>query len=202
VVIYCYSRWARHIGEEYPCDVLNLERDSVWSCNFSDDKHSFCRRSLFIVLEVFYNVVLIFFVRTCYLMHCGIPVDGAGKNWKCYTCFSLNSKHQALFTRQSVREPSSLLVLKLLICYLPIGRGQRELINRWSSNCKTAIGIDCNYTTSKRSCIMVSLLYLCAIGQRQSLVLNSSNKLKSTKALANTIIVSAYRICMFLLYNI
>ena len=91
--------------------------------------------------------------------------------------------------RQSVREPMY-TGIKAIDTMIPIGRGQRELLN-WrsmgSQTGKTAIALDTIINSAKNNLICI----YCAVGQKRSSVAQVVQTLEEYGAMAYTIIVAA-----------
>jgi F-type H+-transporting ATPase subunit alpha len=77
--------------------------------------------------------------------------------------------------------------LKVVDCLIPVGRGQRELILGDRQTGKTSIAIDTILHQKNKNVICI----YCAIGQRDSNVMEIINVLKENEAMKYTIIVNA-----------
>jgi F-type H+-transporting ATPase subunit alpha len=120
----------------------------------------------------------------------GQPLDGLGPI-KSKTTSKVEVIAPGIIARKSVHEPLQ-TGLKAIDALVPIGRGQRELIIGDRQTGKTAEAIDTiinqarTHTTSKP----VFCVYV-AIGQKRSTVAQVVERLRSTGALAYTIVVAA-----------
>lgn len=77
--------------------------------------------------------------------------------------------------------------IKIIDCLIPIGRGQRELILGDRQTGKTSVAIDAILHQKGKDVICI----YCAIGQRDSSVMNVINTLQNNDAMDYTIVVNA-----------
>jgi len=103
----------------------------------------------------------------------------------------IESKAPGILLRQSVKE-TLVTGIKCVDSLIPIGRGQRELIIGDRKTGKTALAVDFMIQQAKfpYSADNVFSIYV-AIGQKQSSTLETFERLRLTKSIYNTIIVSA-----------
>ena len=115
----------------------------------------------------------------------GQPIDGMGPIESKETR-NVEVKAPGIVKRQSVKEPLQ-TGIKAIDAMVPIGRGQRELIIGDRQTGKTAIAVDTiiNQKGQNVFCIYV------AIGQKASTVAQVVDRLRSTGAMAYTIVVCA-----------
>ena len=115
----------------------------------------------------------------------GQPIDGQGPINTDKTR-PVEKKATGVMARKSVDEPLQ-TGIKAIDALVPIGRGQRELIIGDRQTGKTTVGIDTilNQKDQDMICIYV------AIGQKESTVRASVEKLRQAGALDYTIVVSA-----------
>jgi len=115
----------------------------------------------------------------------GQPLDG-GAPIETSEFRPLEFKAPGVVDRQGVKEPLQ-TGLKAIDSMIPIGRGQRELIIGDRQTGKTAVAVD---TIINQKGTGVVCIY-CAIGQKESTVVQVVEKLREHDALEHTIIVSA-----------
>ena len=115
----------------------------------------------------------------------GVPIDGKGPI-DCKETRRVELKAPGIVKRQPVKEPLQ-TGLKCIDAMTPIGRGQRELIIGDRQTGKTALAIDTiiNQRDTDVYCIYV------AIGQKQSSVAQTTERLRDFGAMDYTIVVSA-----------
>ncbi len=115
----------------------------------------------------------------------GQPIDGKGPI-DSDTRSRIEVKAPGIIPRQSVHEPMQ-TGLKAIDSMVPIGRGQRELIIGDRQTGKTAVAIDTiiNQKETGVKCIYV------AIGQKESTVAQTVERLEKSGAMAYTTVVSA-----------
>ncbi len=115
----------------------------------------------------------------------GVPIDGKGPI-DCKEMRRVELKAPGIVKRQPVKEPLQ-TGLKCIDAMTPIGRGQRELIIGDRQTGKTALAIDTiiNQRDTDVYCIYV------AIGQKQSSVAQTTERLRDFGAMDYTIVVSA-----------
>jgi F-type H+-transporting ATPase subunit alpha len=115
----------------------------------------------------------------------GVPIDGKGPIQAAETR-QVEIKAPGIVFRQPVKEPLQ-TGLKCIDGMTPIGRGQRELIIGDRQTGKTAIALD---TIINQKGTGVFCIYV-AIGQKQSLVAQVTEKLRQHGAMDYTIVVAA-----------
>ena len=115
----------------------------------------------------------------------GMPIDGKGPI-ESATRSRIEVKAPGIIPRQSVGEPMQ-TGLKAIDSMVPIGRGQRELIIGDRQTGKTAVAID---TIINQKDTGVKCIYV-AIGQKESTVAQTVEKLKRFGAMEYTTVVSA-----------
>ena len=115
----------------------------------------------------------------------GMPIDGKGPI-EATSRNRIEVKAPGIIPRQGVSEPMQ-TGLKAIDSMVPIGRGQRELIIGDRQTGKTAVAIDTiiNQRDTGVKCIYV------AIGQKESTVAQTVDKLRQNQALEYTTVVSA-----------
>jgi len=121
----------------------------------------------------------------------GQPIDGKGAISD--TLYSrVEIKAPGIIARKSVHEPVQ-TGIKAIDCLLPIGRGQRELVIGDRQTGKTAICIDTIINQRLTNIGSSNDLYCiyCAIGQKQSTVVQIVESLSRFGAMDYTIIVAA-----------
>jgi len=121
----------------------------------------------------------------------GQPIDGKGAiSDALYSRVEI--KAPGIIARKSVHEPVQ-TGIKAIDCLLPIGRGQRELVIGDRQTGKTAICIDTIINQRLTNIGSANDLYCiyCAIGQKQSTVVQIVESLSRFGAMDYTIIVAA-----------
>lgn len=113
------------------------------------------------------------------------PIDGLGEI-KADRYEPIEVKAPAIMDRQPVNEPLE-TGIKAIDSMIPIGKGQRELIIGDRQTGKTAIAIDTIINQKGKDVICI----YCAIGQKNSTIMQIVSKLKEFDALKYTIIVNA-----------
>lgn len=173
---------------EFPGDVygmvLNLEENNVGVALLGDDRHILegdeVRRTNRIV-----DVPVGPALEGRVVNALGMPIDGKGPI-DTEMRSRVEVKAPGIIPRQSVHEPMQ-TGLKSVDSMVPIGRGQRELIIGDRQTGKTAVAIDAiiNQKETGVKCIYV------AIGQKESTVSQTVEKLRAAGALEYTTVVSA-----------
>ncbi len=115
----------------------------------------------------------------------GAPVDGRGPI-KTDESRKIEIKAPGIVARKKVNEPLQ-TGLKAVDAMIPIGRGQRELIIGDRQTGKTAVAID---AILNQKGLGVQCIYV-AIGQKQSTVARTVEKLRSAGAMEYTTVVAA-----------
>jgi len=121
----------------------------------------------------------------------GQPIDGKGAISNAIHS-RVEIKAPGIIARKSVHEPVQ-TGIKAIDCLLPIGRGQRELVIGDRQTGKTAICIDTIINQRLTNIGSLNDLYCiyCAIGQKQSTVVQIVESLSRFGAMDYTIIVAA-----------
>ena len=173
---------------EFPGDTfglaLNLERDSVGAVVLGDYEHIVegdtvkCTGR---ILEVPVGEGLLGRV----VDSLGNPIDGKGAVETVGTS-PIEKVAPGVINRQSVSEPVQ-TGLKAIDTMVPIGRGQRDLINGDRPTGKTALAVD---TIINQKGTGIKCIYV-AIGQKASSVATVVAKLEEHGAMAHTIVVAA-----------
>jgi len=121
----------------------------------------------------------------------GHPKDGGpslpAENVKRYP---LEKIAPGVITRESVKTPLH-TGIKAIDAMIPIGRGQRELIIGDRGTGKTAIAIDTIINQGKDKSFKTPICIYVAIGQKESKVAQIVEKLRQTRAMDYTIVVTA-----------
>ncbi len=168
--------------------ILNLEEDGVRAAILGDSARVFegmTVRSTGTVLSVPSGEELLGRVVSAL----GEPVDGKGP-FKNPTMMPVERQASGVIERKSVSVPLATGIVAI-DAMIPIGRGQRELIIGDRATGKTTVGIDTiinqlNEPEEKRPiCVYV------AIGQKESKTARIVEQLRTTGALAYTIVVDA-----------
>ncbi len=115
----------------------------------------------------------------------GQPIDGKGPI-KTTETKPIEIKAPGVIDRQSVKQPLQ-TGIKAIDSFIPIGKGQRELIIGDRQTGKTAIAIDTIINQRGKDVICIYV----AIGQKQSTVAHIANNLTEEGAMDYTIIVSS-----------
>ncbi len=115
----------------------------------------------------------------------GRPIDGKGAA-TCSERWPLEYAAPGIAERQPVNQPLQ-TGIKAIDSMIPIGRGQRELIIGDRKTGKTAIAIDAIINQRDTGVICVYV----AVGQKESTVAGTVEKLREHKAMDYTIVVSA-----------
>ncbi|WPC42093.1 F0F1 ATP synthase subunit alpha [Clostridium sp. JS66] len=115
----------------------------------------------------------------------GQPIDGKGP-MKTAETRAVEIKAPGVIQRQSVKQPLQ-TGIKAIDSFIPIGKGQRELIIGDRQTGKTAIATDTIINQKGKDVICIYV----AIGQKQSTVAHIVNNLTEAGAMDYTIIVSS-----------
>jgi F-type H+-transporting ATPase subunit alpha len=115
----------------------------------------------------------------------GDPIDGKG-NLKTEEFMPIEKVAPGVMSRQPVNKPLQ-TGIKAIDALIPIGRGQRELILGDRQTGKTAIAIDTILNQKEEDVICIYV----AIGQKESKVARTVNKLKQEGAMKYTVVVAA-----------
>ena len=173
---------------EFPNEVygmaLNLEKDYVGVILFDSSskiKEGDVVKTTHRILQVPVGEALIGRVVNAL----GQPLDNQGEI-KTDHFRPVEKKASGVMDRQSVKQPLK-TGIKIIDAFVPIGRGQRELIIGDRQTGKTAIALDTilNHKIENVICIFV------AIGQKESTVANVIETLKANDAMKYSIVVSA-----------
>ena len=98
----------------------------------------------------------------------------------------IERKSKEILDRKEVNRPLE-TGIKIIDCFIPIGKGQRQLIIGDRQTGKTSIAIDTILNQKNKNVICI----YCAIGQKKSSVVDVVNTLKKNNAMDYTIIVNA-----------
>lgn len=115
----------------------------------------------------------------------GVPIDGLGPI-KATTTSPVEKIAPGVISRQSVSAPL-MTGITAIDAMIPIGRGQRELIIGDRQTGKTAIAVDTIINQHQQKTGVISIYV--AIGQKKSTVARIVDRLRSTGALASSIVV-------------
>lgn len=115
----------------------------------------------------------------------GRPLDNKGQI-KTKNFLPAERSSKGVLDRKTVNTPLE-TGIKIIDCLIPIGKGQRELILGDRQTGKTSIAIDSILNQKDKNVICI----YCAIGQRDSSVMNVINTLQINDAMDYTIVVNA-----------
>ena len=164
--------------------VLNLEQDSVGVVIFGEDRDikegDTVKRTRQIVQVPVGPGLLGRVVNVL-----GEPIDGMGAIEAAENRM-IETKAPGIIKRQPVHEPLQ-TGIKAVDSMIPIGRGQRELINGDRQTGKTAIAVD---TIINQKGLDVQCFYV-AIGQKKSTVAQVVEKLRNAGAMEYTTVIAA-----------
>ena len=115
----------------------------------------------------------------------GRPIDNKGKI-KPDSFFPAERESVGILDRKGVNTPLE-TGIKIIDCLIPIGRGQKELILGDRQTGKTSVAVDAILHQKGKNVICI----YCAIGQRDSSVMNVIHTLQINEAMDYTIVVNA-----------
>ena len=115
----------------------------------------------------------------------GRPIDNKGKI-KPDSFFPVERESVGILDRKGVNTPLE-TGIKIIDCLIPIGRGQKELILGDRQTGKTSVAVDAILHQKGKNVICI----YCAIGQRDSSVMNVIHTLQINEAMDYTIVVNA-----------
>jgi F-type H+/Na+-transporting ATPase subunit alpha len=115
----------------------------------------------------------------------GRPLDGAGPV-NCVARTPIECAAPAIMDRAPVQEPLS-TGIKCIDAFVPVGRGQRELILGDRQTGKTGLAVDCILNQQGKNVICI----YCAIGQRSASIAGVIGELIERGAMPHSIVVAA-----------
>ena len=123
----------------------------------------------------------------------GRVVDSLGQfidnkeNTKIYKKLPVERKAKEIFDRKEVNIPLE-TGIKIIDCFIPVGKGQKELIIGDRQIGKTSLALDIILNQKHKNIICI----YCAIGQKKQSLINIIDTLKNNNALDYAIIVSSF----------